>query len=184
MRVDLPVLRRPRNSDRFGVLIVCRVADILRRQILYAAVIMLHPRRNPTTVIIDSRDRIGSSVNYDTFSVLISPAISDATGVRLLFASIGVPLLSTEPFYMIRCAQLGISVRAAAGGTGCTFVVPVSSQPGYRSLHGAENEFSHKVTLQQPAEEFSRLDFQVLVRGGGPAGLTEDLYMILEISYD
>ena len=145
---------------------------------------MLHPRRNPTTVIIDSRDRIGSSVNYDTFSVLISPAISDATGVRLLFASIGVPLLSTEPFYMIRCAQLGISVRAAAGGTGCTFVVPVSSQPGYRSLHGAENEFSHKVTLQQPAEEFSRLDFQVLVRGGGPAGLTEDLYMILEISYD
>ena len=144
---------------------------------------MLHPRRNPTTVIIDSRDRIGS-VNYDTFSVLISPAISDATGVRLLFASIGVPLLSTEPFYMIRCAQLGISVRAAAGGTGCTFVVPVSSQPGYRSLHGAENEFSHKVTLQQPAEEFSRLDFQVLVRGGGPAGLTEDLYMILEISYD
>ena len=144
---------------------------------------MLHPRRNPTTVIIDSRDRIGS-VNYDTFSVLISPAISDATGVRLLFASIGVPLLSIEPFYMIRCAQLGISVRAAAGGTGCTFVVPVSSQPGYRSLHGAENEFSHKVTLQQPAEEFSRLDFQVLVRGGGPAGLTEDLYMILEISYD
>ena len=178
------MLRRPRNNDRFGVLIVCRVADILRRQILYAAVIMLHPRRNPTTVIIDSRDRIGSSVNYDTFSVLISPAISDATGVRLLFASIGVPLLSTEPFYMIRCAQLGISVRAAAGGTGCTFVVPVSSQPGYRSLHGAENEFSHKVTLQQPAEEFSRLDFQVLVRGGGPAGLTEDLYMILEISYD
>ena len=85
---------------------------------------------------------------------------------------------------MIRCAQLGISVRAAAGNTGCTFVVPVSSQPGYRSLHGAENEFSHKVTLQQPAEEFSRLDFQVLVRGGGPAGLTEDLYMILEISYD
>ena len=144
---------------------------------------MLHPRRNPTTVIIDSRDRIGS-VNYDTFSVLISPAISDATGVRLLFASIGVPLLSTEPFYMIRCAQLGISVRAAAGGTGCTFVVPVSSQPGYRSLHGAENEFSHRVSLQQPAEEFSRLDFQVLVRGGGPAGLTDESYYILEITYD
>ena len=85
---------------------------------------------------------------------------------------------------MIRSPQLGIAVRAAAGGTGCTFVVPTSSVPGYRSLHGAENEFSHKVTLQQPAEEFSRLDFQVLVRGGGPAGLTEDMYMILEISYD
>ena len=145
---------------------------------------MLHPRRNTTTVIIDSRDRIGSSVNYDSWSVAISPAISDASGVRLLFASIGVPLLSTEPYFMVRSPQLGLAVRAAAGATGCTFVVPTSSVPGFRSQHGAENEFSHKVTLQQPAEEFSRLDFQVLVRGGGPAGLTEDMYMILEISYD
>jgi hypothetical protein len=145
---------------------------------------MLHLKRNPTTLIIDSRDRIGSSVNYDTFSVLISPAISNATGVRLLFASVGVPLLCTEPYFMLRSPQLGIAVRAAAGGTGCTFVVPVSSQPGYRSLHGAENEFSHKVTLQQPAEEFSRIDFQVLVRGGGAAGLTDESYYIIEISYD
>jgi len=145
---------------------------------------MLHLKRNPTTLIVDSRDRIGSSVNYDTFSVLISPAISNATGVRLLFASVGVPLLCMEPYFMLRSPQLGIAVRAAAGGTGCTFVVPVSSQPGYRSLHGAENEFSHKVTLQQPAEEFSRIDFQVLVRGGGAAGLTDESYYIIEISYD
>ena len=151
---------------------------------VYTLLIMLHPRRNPTTLIIDSRDRIGSTVSYDNFSVLIAPAISDATGVRLLFASIGVPVASTEPYFMIRSPQLGIAVRAAAGGTGCTFVVPVSSQPGYRSLHGAENEFSHKVTLQQPAEEFSRLDFQVLVRGGGPALLDTESYFVLEISYD
>ena len=143
---------------------------------------MLHPRTS--NLLIDSRDRISSTVSYDNFSVLISPAISNATGVRLLFASIGVPVTSTEPYFMIRSPQLGLSVRAAAGGTGCTFVIPVSSQPGYRSLHGAENEFSHRVSLQQPAEEFSRLDFQVLVRGGGPAGLTEDSYYILEISYD
>ena len=143
---------------------------------------MLHHRTS--NLLIDSRDRISSTVSYDNFSVLISPAISNATGVRLLFASIGVPLLSTEPYFMIRSPQLGLSVRAAAGSTGCTFVIPVSSQPGYRSLHGAENEFSHRVSLQQPAEEFSRLDFQVLVRGGGPAGLTDESYYILEISYD
>ena len=143
---------------------------------------MLHPRTS--NLLIDSRDRISSTVSYDNFSVLISPAISNATGVRLLFASIGVPVTSTEPYFMIRSPQLGLSVRAAAGGTGCTFVVPVSSQPGYRSLHGAENEFSHRVSLQQPAEEFSRLDFQVLVRGGGPAGLTNESYYILEITYD
>ena len=143
---------------------------------------MMHPRTS--NLLIDSRDRISSTVSYDNFSVLISPAISNATGVRLLFASIGVPVTSTEPYFMIRSPQLGLSVRAAAGGTGCTFVIPVSSQPGYRSLHGAENEFSHRVSLQQPAEEFSRLDFQVLVRGGGPAGLTDESYYILEISYD
>ena len=143
---------------------------------------MLHPRTS--NLLIDSRDRISSTVSYDNFSVLISPAISNATGVRLLFASIGVPVTSTEPYFMIRSPQLGLSVRAAAGGTGCTFVIPVSSQPGYRSLHGAENEFSHRVSLQQPVEEFSRLDFQVLVRGGGPAGLTDESYYILEITYD
>ena len=143
---------------------------------------MMHPRTS--NLLIDSRDRISSTVSYDNFSVLISPAISNATGVRLLFASIGVPVTSTEPYFMIRSPQLGLSVRAAAGGTGCTFVIPVSSQPGYRSLHGAENEFSHRVSLQQPAEEFSRLDFQVLVRGGGPAGLTDESYYILEITYD
>ena len=143
---------------------------------------MLHPRTS--NLLIDSRDRISSTVSYDNFSVLISPAISNATGVRLLFASIGVPVTSTEPYFMIRSPQLGLSVRAAAGGTGCTFVIPVSSQPGYRSLHGAENEFSHRVSLQQPAEEFSRLDFQVLVRGGGPALLDTESYFILEISYD
>ena len=59
-------------------------------------------RKNPTTLIIDSRDRIGP-LNYDTFSITVSPPIVDATKVRLLFASIGVPLTSTEP-YWVGCA--------------------------------------------------------------------------------
>ena len=42
-------------------------------------------RKNPTTLIIDSRDRIGP-LNYDTFSITVSPLIVDATKVRLLFA--------------------------------------------------------------------------------------------------
>ena len=144
---------------------------------------MLHPKRNPTTLILDSRDRIGP-LSYDTFSVAVSPAIVDATKIRLLFASVPVPLLSTEPYYMVRCGQLGLSVRAASGASGCTFIVPVSSQPGFRSLHGAENEFSHKDALQQPAEDISRLDVQILVRGGAAAGLTDESYYIIEISYD
>ena len=53
-------------------------------------------RKNPSTLIIDSRDRTGPP-SYDNFSVTVSPAIAGATKVRLLFASIGVPLASNEP---------------------------------------------------------------------------------------
>ncbi len=71
-------------------------------------------RKNPTTLIVDGRDRIGP-LNYDTFSITVSPPIVDATKVRLLFASIGVPLTSTEPYWVLRCPQLGIGVRSANG---------------------------------------------------------------------
>ena len=87
----------------------------------------------------DSRDRTGP-LSYDNFSVTVSPAIAGATKVRLLFASIGVPLASNEPYYLIR-AQLGIGVRSAAGSSGTTFIILVNLQPGYRSLFGSQNEF-------------------------------------------
>ena len=96
-------------------------------------------KRNPSTLIIDSRDRTGP-LSYDAFSITVSPAIAGATKVRLLFASIGIPLLSTEPYYLIRCPQLGIGVRSAAGSSGTTFVIPVDSQPGYRTLFGSQSE--------------------------------------------
>ena len=117
-------------------------------------------RKNPTTLIIDSRDRIGP-LNYDTFSITVSPPIVDATKVRLLFASIGVPLTSTEPYWVVRCPQLGIGVRSANGASGSSFIIPVSAQPSFRSLHGSQNEFSHVNTLPSPSEDISRLDFQI-----------------------
>jgi hypothetical protein len=144
---------------------------------------MLHLKRNPTTLIVDSRDRIGA-LSYDTFSITVSPPIVDATKVRLLFASMGVPLLSTEPYFMVRCPQLGIGVRSANGASGTSFIIPVSSQPGFRSLHGSMNEFSHVNTLTSPSEDISRLDFQILKYGGAAAGLTEDSFYVVEISYD
>ena len=140
-------------------------------------------RKNPTTLIIDSRDRIGP-LSYDTFSITVSPPIVDATKVRLLFASIGVPLTSTAPYWVVRCPQLGIGVRSANGASGCSFIIPVSAQPSFRSLHGSMNEFSHVNTLTAPSEDISRLDFQILKYGGAAAGLTEDSFYIVEISYD
>ena len=140
-------------------------------------------RKNPTTLIVDSRDRIGP-LNYDTFSITVSPPIVDVTKVRLLFASIAVPLTSTEPYYLIRCPQLGIGVRSAAGSSGTTFIIPVNSQPGYRSLFGSQNEFLYSANLQQPADDISRLDFQILKYGGAAAGMTENSYYVIELSHD
>jgi len=140
-------------------------------------------RKNPSTLIIDSRDRTGP-LSYDNFSVTVSPAIAGATKVRLLFASIGVPLASNEPYYLIRCPQLGIGVRSAAGSSGTTFIIPVNSQPGYRSLFGSQNEFLYSANLQQPSDDISRLDFQILKYGGAAAGMTTDSYYVIELSYD
>ena len=106
----------------------------------------------------------------------VSPAIAGATKVRLLFASIGIPLASTVAYYLIRCPQLGIGVRSAAGSSGTTFIIPVNSQPGYRSLFGSQNEFLYSANLQQQADDISRLDFSVLKYGGAAAGMTENSY--------
>ncbi len=145
-------------------------------------------RKTPSTLIItvfiDSRDRTGP-LSYDNFSVAVSPAIAGATKVRLLFASIGVPLASNEPYYLIRCPQFGIGVRSAAGSSGTTFMIPVNSLPGYRRLFfGSQNEFLYSANLQQPADCISRLDFQIPKYGGAAAGMTTDSYYVIELSYD
>ena len=139
--------------------------------------------RNPLTLIVDSRDRLGA-LSYDQFSINVSPAIVGTTKAKLLFASIGVPLASTEPWFVVRSPQLGLGVRTANAASGCSFIIPVSSQPGFRSLHTSAGEFSHVNTLTSPSEDISRLDFSILKYNGTAAGLTEDSFYIVELSFD
>jgi len=56
--------------------------------------------------------------------------------------------------------------------------------PGYLSLFGSQNEFLYSANLQQPADDISRLDFQILKYGGAAAGMTENSYYVIELSYD
>ena len=139
--------------------------------------------RNAVTLIVDSRDRTGA-LSFDQFSINVSPAIVGATKAKLLYSSIGVPLTSTEAWYVARCPQLGLGVRTANAASGCSFLLPVSSQPGYRSLHTSAGEFSHVNTLTSPSEDISRLDFSILKYGGGAAGLDTESFFVLELSYD
>ncbi len=60
----------------------------------------------------------------------------------------------------------------------------MNSQPGYRSLFGSQNEFLYSANLQQPADDISRLDFQILKYGGAAAGMTENSYYVIELPYD
>ena len=176
-----PVFRRPRKRLRLGVRMICLVADIpAAAESIYAAHNML---RNAITLIVDSRDRVGA-LNYDNFSINVSPAIVGATKAKLLFASVGVPLASTEPWFVVRSPQLGLGVRTANAASGCSFIIPVSSQPGFRSLHTSAGEFSHVNTLTSPSEDISRLDFSILKWNGAAAGLTEDSFYIVELSFD
>ena len=63
-------------------------------------------------------------------------------------------------------------------------LLPVNSQPGFRSLHTSAGEFSHVNALTEPSESISRLDFSILKYGGAAAGLTEDSFYIVELSFD
>ena len=138
--------------------------------------------RNPVILNVDSRDRLGS-LSYDNFSINVSPAITGATKAKLLFASVPTPLTSTEPWIVVRCSQLGLGIRTANAASGASFLLPVNSPPGFRSLHTA-GEFSHVNTLTSPSEDISRLDFSILKYGGAAAGLTEDSFYIVELSFD
>ena len=139
--------------------------------------------RNPVTLVVDSRDRTGA-LNYNSFSINVIPSITGATKAKLLFASIGVPLASTEPWFAVRCPQLGLGVRTANAASGCSFLLPVNSQPNFRSLHTSAGEFSHVNTLTSPSEDISRLDFSILKYGGAAAGLTDESFYVIELSFD
>lgn len=140
-------------------------------------------KKNPTTLVVDSRDRTGA-LSYDNFSINVSPALVGACTAKLLYSSVGIPTTSVEPYFLVRSPQLGLAVRTANAASGCSFIIPVSSQPGYRSLHTSAGEFSHVNTLTSPSEDISRLDFSILKYNGTAAGLTEDSFYVIELSYD
>ena len=141
-------------------------------------------RKNPTTLVVDSRDRVSSTVSYDNFSINVSPALVGACTAKLLYSSVGIPMGSTEPYFLVRCPQLGLGVRTANAASSSSFILPVSSQQGFRSLHTSAGEFSHVNTLTSPSEDISRLDFSILKYSGSAAGLDTESFFVLELSYD
>ena len=106
-------------------------------------------------LIIDSRARLpGGSI--DQFQVHITPAIENVRGVSLLYASLANPDDNeAELYWLVRIREFGLPVRSAANSDSCSFVIPVSSPQGFRSLHAAESAFN-RIEIQAPLSLFTR----------------------------
>jgi hypothetical protein len=136
----------------------------------------------PTTLVLDSRDDT-SKPSLDSFTIRLEPALVGVRRVRLLYANIANPEDDDgELYWYIRIPQLGLGVRGGPGTSGGTFVVPVSSAQGYRTVHRAESEFD-SILLQEPAGQLDRLDVSLALHNGAAPGLTHDWHLVLGLEY-
>ena len=146
----------------------------------------------PRILIVDARDspQLRESdptypgyQDYDTFVVPLRPAISGLRGVRLVYANIGNPEdNAVDLYWLLRVGELGIQCRGANGSDGATFVIPVNSAQGFRTLHRGESDFSH-IILQQPASDIHQLSVSLRLPGGGRPLIREPWFFVLELEY-
>ena len=133
-------------------------------------------------LIIDSRAREQGG-SLDAFQIRISPAITDIHGVSLLYASIANPDdLAAELYWGIRIREFGLPIRSAANSDSATFIVPVNSAQGFRTLHRAESDFS-RIEVQQPATPIYSLTVEVSLPGGQRPGLVDEWLLLIGLHY-
>ena len=144
---------------------------------------MAYNSKHPALLVIDSRER-NDGGTLDSFMLRLNPAIADIKGVSLLYASIGNPEDNhSELYWNLRIREFGLPVRCAQAGDDSTFIIPVNSAQGFRTIHKAGTDFSH-VTVQQPAQEIQLLHVDLGLPGGYRPGLTNDWFCVLGLTYN
>ena len=144
---------------------------------------MAYNSKHPALLVIDSRER-NQGGSLDSFMLRLNPAIADIKGVSLLYASIPNPEDNdSELYWNLRIREFGLPVRCANAGDDTTFVIPVNSAQGFRTLFKSKADFSH-VTVQQPAQEIQVLTVDLGLPGGYRPGLTHDWFIIIGLSYN
>ena len=136
----------------------------------------------PSILIMDSRARLpGGSI--DQFQIQIQPAIEGVRGVSLLYASLANPDDNeAELYWLARIREFGLPVRSAANSDSCSFVTPVSSSQGFRSLHAAESAFN-RIEIQSPAQPIYSLNVEIGLPGGGRPMMTDEFVLIVGLEY-
>ena len=136
----------------------------------------------PSMLVIDSRMREPGG-SLDAFQIRIAPAITDIRGVSRLYASIANPDdEAVELYWGIRIREFGLPIRSAANSDSVSFIVPVNSSQGYRTLHRAESDFS-RIEVQQPATPIYSLTVEVSLPGGQRPGLQDEWLLLVGLHY-
>ena len=136
--------------------------------------------KTPATLVLDSRDRVGGTL--DSFTINLRPCLSGVKAVRLLWASVPNPVGNSQPYWLVRVPQFGIGARAGAESDSSTWIVPVDSAQGYRSIFREASDYA-ELALQQPSMDISSLNVSIYTRGGTPAGLGNDWFLVLGLAY-
>jgi hypothetical protein len=132
-----------------------------------------------TTLIIDSRDK--ASGTDSNFKLNLTPAIHNAKKIKLLFANVPTSLDNEEPFYLITIPQFSTTVSNHNGSNvEGTFIVPITSAGGFRSIHQTGSDFPLIATNEGV---ISMLDVRITNRFGvliEPAG---DMLLVIQLEY-
>ena len=130
------------------------------------------------TIILDSRDKI-SGTNSD-FVLQFEPALENVRKATLLFGNIATADTNTESYFLVQIPELGMSVRAGNNNARGTFVLPVTSGAGFRSIHQISSDFATETTAA--GISINQLTVRIIDRTGSLAPSSDgDILMILEI---
>lgn len=129
------------------------------------------------TIILDSRDKV-SGTNSD-FVLQFEPELSNVKKATLLFGNIPTANDNTESYFLIQIPQLGMSVRSGNPYGQGTFILPVTSGSGFRSIHQISSDFATETSA--PGISINQLNIRIIDRTGTLAPDSGDVLMIMEV---
>ena len=136
--------------------------------------------QRPSMLVVESRAREPGG-SLDSFQIRIQPAIENVRGVSLLYASLANPDDNeAELYWLARIREFGLGVRSAVNIDSSTFVIPVSSAQGFRSLHAAESAFNG-IEIQTPAAPIYNVE--IGLPGGGRPNMQDEFVLIIGLNY-
>ena len=128
------------------------------------------------SIIVDSRDKVsGTNTN---FTIQFQTALHNVHKATLLFGNLGTSESNTESYFLIQIPELGVSCRNANDTAG-TFILPISSASGYRSIHQISSDFA--TSSNSSGISIDSLNVRIINRDGQIAPDTGDILLIIEI---